>query len=131
MPAPLTATTSTEIHKASARDAPRDDRDRSSRHQRQRPGEAVLAGITDLFDLPWHHHHEDVFVQPLIEAHAPDAMIVTAQHIDVDEESITSAGSAEPRAGCPARLIPGRTSPVPRLPQFTSALAHQLVERSK
>src|SRR3954447_21152145 len=44
--------------------------------------ESVLAGITDLFDLlHLHHHHEDVFVQPLVEAHAPDlAMIVTAQH---------------------------------------------------
>src|SRR3954468_8231330 len=49
--------------------------------------EGVLAGITDLFDLlHLHHHHEDVFVQPLIEAHAPDlAMVVTAQHIDVDD----------------------------------------------
>ena len=49
--------------------------------------EATLAGITDLFDLlHLHHHHEDVFVQPLIEAHAPDlAMIITAQHIDVDD----------------------------------------------
>ena len=43
--------------------------------------EAVLAGITDLFDLlHLHHHHEDEFVQPLIEEHAPDlAMIITAQ----------------------------------------------------
>ena len=49
--------------------------------------EAVLAGVTDVFDLlHLHHHHEDVFVQPLIEAHAPDlAVIVAAQHIDVDD----------------------------------------------
>ncbi|HEX3087282.1 MAG TPA: hypothetical protein VHQ23_01410 [Ilumatobacteraceae bacterium] len=49
--------------------------------------EAVLSGITDLFDLlHLHHHHEDVFVQPLIEAHAPDlAMIIAAQHTDVDD----------------------------------------------
>ena len=48
------------------------DRDRSARRRDNDQVEAVLSGITDLFDLlHLHHHHEDVFVQPLIEAHAP------------------------------------------------------------
>ena len=94
--------------------------------------EAVLAGITDLFDLlHLHHHHEDVFVQPLIEAHAPDlAMIVTAQHIDVDE-GIVHLGRLCQNLASVAQ--PGRSQAAHRLyldlTRLTSAyLAHQLVE---
>jgi hypothetical protein len=94
--------------------------------------EAVLAGITDLFDLlHLHHHHEDVFVQPLIEAHAPDlAMVVTAQHVDVDE-GIDHLGRLCQNLASVAR--PGRTQAAHRLyldlTRLTSAyLAHQLVE---
>jgi hypothetical protein len=97
--------------------------------------EAVLAGITDLFDLlHLHHHHEDVFVQPLIEAHAPDlAMIVTAQHIDVDD-GINHLARLGQNLATVAQ--PGRANAAHRLyldlTRLTSAyLTHQLVEETE
>jgi hypothetical protein len=97
--------------------------------------EAVLAGVTDLFDLlHLHHHHEDVFVQPLIEAHAPDlAMIVTAQHIDVDD-GINHLARLVQNLATVAQ--PGRTNAAHRLyldlTRLTSAyLTHQLVEETE
>ncbi|MEY2446113.1 MAG: hypothetical protein QOE00_2693, partial [Ilumatobacteraceae bacterium] len=97
--------------------------------------EAVLAGITDLFDLlHLHHHHEDVFVQPLIEAHAPDlAMIVTAQHIDVDD-GINHLVRLGQNLASVAQS--GRTNAAHRLyldlTRLTSAyLTHQLVEETE
>jgi hypothetical protein len=97
--------------------------------------EAVLAGITDLFDLlHLHHHHEDVFVQPLIEAHAPDlAMIITAQHIDVDD-GIDHLGRLCQNLSSVAQS--GRTHAAHRLyldlTRLTGAyLTHQLVEETE
>ncbi len=48
--------------------------------------EHLLERCTDLVELlDLHHHHEDAFVQPLVLAHAPDlALVVDAQHADVD-----------------------------------------------
>jgi len=97
--------------------------------------EGVLAAVTDLFDLlHLHHHHEDDFVQPLIEAHAPDlAMLVAAQHVDVDDGiahlahlgrnlgTVASCG----RAGAAHRLYVDLT----RL--TSSYLTHQLVEETE
>lgn len=97
--------------------------------------ESVLAGVTDLFDLlHLHHHHEDVFVQPLIEAHAAElAMVVTAQHVDVDEGLAHLAQLGQHLATV---AQPGRSNAAHRLyldlTRLTSAyLAHQLVEETE
>ena len=97
--------------------------------------ESVLAGITDLFDLlHLHHHHEDVFVQPLIETHAPElAMVVTAQHVDVDDGIAQLARLGQHLASV---AQPGRANAAHRLyldlTRLTSAyLAHQLVEETE
>lgn len=97
--------------------------------------ESVLAGVTDLFDLlHLHHHHEDVFVQPLIEAHAPDlAMIVNAQHVDI-EDGITHLGRLCQNLASVAQS--GRAHAAHRLyldlTRLTAAyLPHQLVEETE
>jgi hypothetical protein len=97
--------------------------------------ESVLAGVTDLFDLlHLHHHHEDVFVQPLIEAHAPElAMLITAQHVDVDDGIAHLAQVGQHLASV---AQPGRSTAAHSLyldlTRLTSAyLAHQLVEETE
>src|SRR3954462_11152891 len=97
--------------------------------------DAVLAGITDLFDLlHLHHHHEDVFVQPLVEAHAPDlAMVVAAQHIDVDEgiEHLTRLCHNLASVAKPGRVHAAHRVYLD-LTRLTSAyLAHRLVEETE
>ncbi len=56
----------------------------------------LLARCTDLIDiLHLHHHHEDQFTKPLLDAVAPDlSALVEAQHVAVDEgiEQLTTLG---------------------------------------
>ena len=97
--------------------------------------EAILAAATDLFELlHLHHRHEDEFVQPLIDTHAPElAMLVAAQHIDVDDGIAHAARLCHDLATV---AQPGRGHAAHRLyldlTRLTgSYLAHQLVEETE
>ncbi len=81
-----------------------------------------------------HHRHEDDFVQPLLEEHAPElALAVGAQHGDV-EEGMAVLEQREARLASAARS--GRPGAALNLyldlGRLTSAyLAHQLVEETQ
>ncbi len=84
--------------------------------------------------LSGHHHHEDAFVQPLIEVHAPAlAVTVAAQHGDVEN----GMACLDQRARRLATVAgPGRAAAAHNLyldlGRVTSAyLAHQLVEEAQ
>jgi hypothetical protein len=94
----------------------------------------VLARCTDLVGiLKLHHHHEDLFVKPLLESVAPDlSSLVEAQHVVVDEgiEQLTALGrrlagaSALARSNVAHRLYLDLT-------RFTAVyLDHQLYEET-
>lgn len=84
--------------------------------------------------LHTHHHHEDVFVQPLLVEHALDlALTVAAQHGDV-EQGMARLDQLGDRLGTVAR--PSRAAAAHNLyldlGRLTSAyLAHQLVEETQ
>ena len=81
-----------------------------------------------------HHHHEDVFIQPLLEEHASAlALSIAAQHGDV-EEGMARLEQGGERLATVAR--PGRAGAAHNLyldlSRLTSAyLAHQLVEETQ
>lgn len=95
----------------------------------------LLAAHGDLLGLLHsHHHHEDEFFQPLIEAHAPVlAVDIEHQHAEVDAAMAHQAVLASRVRSTPA---PGRRAVVHNLyldlTRLTSAyLAHQLVEETQ
>jgi hypothetical protein len=95
----------------------------------------LLAAHGDLLGLLHaHHHHEDEFFQPLLEAHAPTlALEVEGQHADVDAAMAHQAVLATRLRSTPA---PGRGAVAHNLyldlTRLTSAyLAHQLVEETQ
>ncbi|HVL04021.1 MAG TPA: hemerythrin domain-containing protein [Acidimicrobiales bacterium] len=81
-----------------------------------------------------HHHHEDLFIQPMLEEHAAGlARVIAGQHGDVEDGMACLAQRAD-RLGTVAR--PGRAAAAHNLyldlSRVTSAyLAHQLVEETQ
>jgi len=95
----------------------------------------VAAQCTELIDLlEGHHHHEDDFIQALIELHAPDlAIVVESQHLTVEagmcglRELVAALIEASPadRPVAAHRLYL-------ELSRFTAAyLEHQLCEEQR
>jgi hypothetical protein len=97
--------------------------------------EAHLALVRNLLHLLHsHHEHEDKFIQPLIEAHAPDlGLAVQSQHGDV-EVAMARLDLLVDRLGmvaAPARAA-AATNLHLDLSRLTSTyLAHQLVEETQ
>lgn len=97
--------------------------------------EALLQAHVNLLHLlHTHHEHEDVFVQPLVEAHVPAlALAVTSQHADVDKaiDRLEQLGGVLAGIAAPGRAAAAHHLYL-ELTRLTSEyLAHQLVEETQ
>jgi hypothetical protein len=105
-------------------------------HTTLRAGSLEVADVdaVESFLLHGHHHHEDVFVQPLLERHASSlALAIAAQHGDL-EDAMTRLEERGRRLGTVGR--PGRAGAALNLYLDLSRLAsvylaHQLIEETE